>query len=238
MAELIDRELIMHSSRRTLIVIAAALVLVAAVASGVAYPHLPPSVPTHWNLRGQPNGFSGPLGAALTMPIIMLVTAVLLIVAPSFDGAWFIRYRNRESGDSTAKPVYALIALLVLGAMLAMHLLMLGTALSIVGAQAAPRLRVILLSLILIALGNYLPQVTQRNAFIGVRLPWAYASEEVWRRTQRIGGYGMVLVGFVGLIASVVVAGHAWQVLSASLLIYIVAISLWSYGIAHSARVP
>jgi len=228
----------MQDSKWTPVGLAAALVLVAAIASAIAYPHLPPRVAVHWDLRGQPNGYSGPLGAAITLPIIMLVTAAMLIVAPRFDSGVFIRYGNRDADDSTNRPVYAVVVLLVLGAMLAIHLLTLATALGTIGPSKAPLVMVVMLSLIFITLGNYMPRVTHRNAFIGVRLPWAYASDEVWRRTQRIGGYGMVLVGVAGLIASVDGAGLAWPVLGASLLVYLVVVSVWSYALAHSRRVP
>lgn len=229
----------MQESRwRTMgVVIAAALVLASAIASAVAYPHLPARVAVHWSLGGEPDRYTGPLGAAITMPIIMLVTALVLIVAPRFDRGVFIRYGDRDPDRSTNRPVYPLIVLLALGAMLAVHLLMLATALGAIGPQKSPLVMAVVLSLILIALGNYLPRVTRRNAFIGVRLPWVYASDEVWRRTQRIGGYGMVLVGVAGLIASLAGAALALPVLGVGLVVYVVVIAVWSYALAHSRRV-
>jgi hypothetical protein len=43
-------------------------------------------------------------------------------------------------------------------------------------------------------LGNYLGKTT-RNFFLGIRTPWTLASDEVWRRTHRLGGWTMVGAG-------------------------------------------
>ena len=42
-------------------------------------------------------------------------------------------------------------------------------------------------------IGNYLPKVKQ-NYFLGIKLPWTYASEDNWNKTHRLGGK----VWFVG----------------------------------------
>ena len=63
----------------------------------------------------------------------------------------------------------------------------------------------ILLGLIFIAIGNYLPKCKQ-NYTIGIKIPWTLASEENWNRTHRFagwvwvgGGVVMLLSGFLGI---------------------------------------
>lgn len=50
-----------------------------------------------------------------------------------------------------------------------------------------------------ILLGNYMPKLPQ-NFFMGVRTPWAISNEEVWRKTQKFGGYSFVVAGIVLII--------------------------------------
>ena len=44
-----------------------------------------------------------------------------------------------------------------------------------------------------IIIGNYLPKIKQ-NYYLGIKLPWTYASEDIWNKTHRLGGK----VWFVG----------------------------------------
>ena len=52
------------------------------VLAGALYSRLPDPVPTHWNLRGEADGFSPkPLGPFI-IPLFLLVTCVVLPVLP------------------------------------------------------------------------------------------------------------------------------------------------------------
>ena len=48
-------------------------------------------------------------------------------------------------------------------------------------------------------LGNVLGKV-RRNFYVGVRTPWALASERVWNATHRLAGKTFVAAGLVGLV--------------------------------------
>ena len=43
----------------------------------------------------------------------------------------------------------------------------------------------------------------KRNPVMGVRTPWTLTSDENWARTQRVGGYSMVLGGVVAAVFGV-----------------------------------
>lgn len=57
-------------------------------------------------------------------------------------------------------------------------------------------------ALIFIVIGNYLPKC-EHNYFIGVKTPWALASEENWKVTHRFAGPLWVVCGLVMLVVSV-----------------------------------
>ena len=65
--------------------------------------------------------------------------------------------------------------------------------------------------LLFIVLGNYLGKV-RKNFFIGIRTPWTLASDEVWSRTHRLGGWVFVLIGFLLFINAFVRFPQSWLI--------------------------
>ncbi len=65
------------------------------------------------------------------------------------------------------------------------------------------------LSALMILLGNFMGVIKQ-NRWLGIRTPWTLASETVWRRTHRLGGFTGVLGGVV--LGVCTVAGHVLRI--------------------------
>lgn len=218
-------------------------VVVAAFAvSAVAYARLPAIAPTHWGMSGQPNGFGSRLELALLLPCVMLAIAVVFAFVPHYDRYLFIRYRSADSmadpDSSTARPEYDTMIAIILTFMLAMHTFAIASGLGLISANRRPLLIAAIISIGMIAIGNYMPRITRRNAFLGVRLPWTYASEEVWRRTQRAGGYGMVAAGIIGLVGAIAVPSSPVKPLFFAMAVQLVVVAAYSYYLAHSGDVP
>ena len=216
-----------------LILVAGAFLL-----SATAFPHLPAQVPTHWGISGQPDQFGSRVQAALLLPLIMLFIGVAFSVVPKYDRLLFIKYEPRESDSSTVRPEYDRLVSILLAFLLAMHTFAIASGLGLVAGSHEPLLLAVVLSCGMIAIGNYTPRITRRNAFIGVRLPWAYASEDVWRRTQRAGGYGMVAAGVIGVAGGFASPSSPVKPLFAALVAQAIIVMVYSYSIAHSSKVP
>jgi uncharacterized membrane protein len=214
------------------------LVVAAFAISIVAFPHLPATVPTHWGISGNPDHFGSRIQGAFLLPVVMLATWFIVSFVPRYDRSLFIKYDERESDESTVRPAYNVVVVVVLASTLAIHAFAITSSLGLVAQQKLPLLLALIISVGMILIGNYLPQVTRRNAFIGVRFPWAYASEEVWRRTQRAGGYGMVAAGILGMIGAIAFPQSPVKPLFAALLAQLIVVAIYSYYLAHSARVP
>lgn len=163
--------------------------VVAAVAVAVsiwAYPRLPPTVATHWNLRGTADGFSSRAMAVAIIPAVILVMTGLFNVLPKFD----------PRGDNYAKFIgtYWLIANTVIVFMLVAHGMIIATGLGY--SVKIDRLMPLGVGVLFIVLGNYLTRV-EPNWFVGIRTPWTLSSDTVWRKTHRTGGWLMVIGGLV-----------------------------------------
>lgn len=57
------------------------------------------------------------------------------------------------------------------------------------------------LGIFMIFIGNYLPKC-KRNSIIGIRTYWSKKSDDIWRKTQQIGGINYIIVGIIIIIGS------------------------------------
>src|SRR5437667_10749819 len=163
--------------------------VIAAVAVAVslwAYPQLPPTVATHWNVRGEADGFSGRVVAVSIMPLLIIVMTGLFNVLPRLD--------PRRANFAKFIGTYWLIANAVILFILIGHGMIVATGLGY--PVKIGRTLPIGVGLLFVVLGNYLTRV-EPNFFVGIRTPWTLSSDTVWRKTHRTGGWLMVLGGFV-----------------------------------------
>ncbi len=153
--------------------------VVAALAAAVsvwAYPLLPATVATHWNLQGTPDGYSGRLWAVAVMPIVIVGLTGLFRVLPNVD--------PRRENYTKFLDTYWLIANVVLAFAGVAHALIVANGLGY--TVQVDRLLPVGIGLLLAFLGNYLTRV-EPNWFVGIRTPWTLSSDTVWRRVHRTG---------------------------------------------------
>src|SRR5207237_7226570 len=158
-----------------------------AVAASIwAYPRLPPTMATHWNLHGTPDGFSSRVWALAIVPIMLVFMTIIFNVLPKVD----------PRGENYAKFLrsYLLIANAVIVFLLVAHALVIASGLGY--SVKIDRLMPLGVGLLFVFLGNYLTRV-EPNWFVGIRTPWTLSSDTVWRRTHRTGGLLMVIGGLV-----------------------------------------
>jgi uncharacterized membrane protein len=154
-------------------------------------PLLPDPVPTHWDALGQPDGWTPKPWGVWMMPAILGGLTVILFLLPVISPHGF---RLDE-----ARRAYDVVVLLIVGFIAAIAVAGFESArdglLSM--ATALPWL----LGLLFILLGNYLPKFP-KNFFVGIRTPWTLASDEVWIRTHRLGGWLFIAAGIFTIVAA------------------------------------
>ncbi len=174
----------------------AAMLLTAAVlvATLVAYPDLPSSVPTHWNLHNRPDGYSPKWVLFLFGPGLMAASMLLMYFLP-----WL---SPKNFGVDSFRSTYLQIMLMLVTLLGYFSVVVLWVGIghplnvgrAIVGG----------ICLIFALLGNLMGKV-RRNFYIGVRTPWTLANERVWNATHRVAAKTLVAGGLVGL--ALIVAG-------------------------------
>ncbi|WP_319416967.1 SdpI family protein [Marispirochaeta aestuarii] len=169
-----------------------ALVLsgISLAAAAALYSRLPGTIPVHWNIMGEADGF-GPRWMIWIFGSLPLFLSLLLRLLPEIDP----RRRNYEKSGRAYNAVF----LSIVAFMTMIHLMVLAVGIGIpLQADSMVKAGIGVLFLII---GSYLGTV-RSTFFFGIRTPWTLSSEKVWHRTHRLGGRLFVLAGLVFLAAA------------------------------------
>ena len=153
----------------------------------IIWKKLPEQIATHWGADGQADGYSGKAFAVFGMPCIL--AALQLFVS-------FITLNDPKRRNIHKKPL-ALVLWIIPVVSVLMNCMTYAVALGMkvdVGIIVS-----ILIGLLFIILGNYMPKL-QQNYTVGIRIPWTLNSTENWNRTHRLGGKMFILGGFLLII--------------------------------------
>jgi len=156
--------------------------------TAVLYSRLPETIPVHWNVRGEVDDY-GPRYLAWVIGALPLLIYLLMRFLPTVDP-------RRKNYEKSARAYNA--------AMIGIVALMMVLQLLILGSAAGFDLRVDMfvkaaVGVLFVVIGNYMGTI-RSNFFFGIKTPWTLSSDEVWRKTHRLGGALFILAGlsFIG----------------------------------------
>lgn len=176
------------------------LMIIAAFAISIYfYPMLPDRIPTHWNFKGEIDGYSGKLSGAYMLPVMNLAMYGLFIILPSIDP----RRENYKLFSSTYIYFRYLFHIYFLG----MHVIVIAAALGY--NVDTGRLVMLAVSLLFMLMGNVMGRV-KHNYFVGIKTPWTLASEEVWKKTHRLAALLWTIAGFLGAVFALLRVNLGW----------------------------
>lgn len=157
---------------------------------GFFYGQLPDPVATHWNSQGVADGFMAKPWGAWLFPVMTLGIYLLFKVLPAISPHGFRM-------DSFLH----VVGIIKLTMVLFMFLVGVVVILSARGASFDSTAIVLSgIGVLLLVLGSYMSKL-RKNFFIGIRTPWTLASDEVWARTHRLGGWMFLLAGAVAILS-------------------------------------
>lgn len=182
----------------------------------LAYPHMPNKIPVHWGITGEPNRYGSRM-EQISTGAIPFVLFLFLNFIPSIDPK-----KESFKKHSGAYSIINFIIILIIGCMN-----MIGLFSALGYPIAFQKVVPVLLGILFIVLGNYMTQI-RHNYFVGFRTPWTLASEYVWKKTHRFGGYIFVITGLVAL-SSLFLGSLGMYLFFGAMGIGIVLIYLYSY---------
>lgn len=150
---------------------------------------LPDQIPSHWNIEGQVDSYTDKGTAIYLFPGITLAIALLFPLLSRIDP-------RKEKYVLFRRPWLILQTAFVL---FFAYMYFVTIYLTFHPEQSIERFIFIGIGVLFVVIGNYLGKVRQ-NYFIGIRTPWTLDNEEVWNKTQRIGGWAFLLIGLAVLI--------------------------------------
>ncbi len=167
----------------------------------VIYPALPDPMPSHFNAAGEPDAYMAKLPNVLLLlstPVFMLL---LMKVIPVISPKGF-----RTEGFSATISVLQLV-MVAFGCIVAIVVFLKarGMQIDLVTIITAAT------GLLFVVIGNYMGKF-RKNFFIGIRTPWTLASDEVWVRTHRLGGWLMLAAGLFMIVGAFAGIGPTWMV--------------------------
>jgi len=138
---------------------------------------MPDLVPSHWNYRGEIDGFAPKWFGLLLIPCLILVIYVAFTFLPRFMMVYDNNFKKFEKYYynfrlvliSFLASLYIVSLLPNFGVFINMNYFM-----------------IVSLSLLFYYIG-YIIQFFKRNFFIGFRTPWALVNDKVWDRTHQLG---------------------------------------------------
>ena len=175
-------------NKKTL-VITSLICLLPIIVGALVYKRLPETIATHFDLNGNPDGWSSRAFAVFGLPAILLAVNLLL--------PFVLRADPKHENMSGALVNITIWTIPVLS--LVCSGLTLGRALGY--DVRIERVLPVFMGVLFILIGNYLPK-TKQSYTMGIKLPWTLASEENWNRTHRLAGFLWVLGGVFFIVMS------------------------------------
>ena len=194
------------------------IVVAAFLATAVVYQSLPATIPTHWSVEGQANGWSSRIWGAWMIPFFLLGMWAMFRFLPAIDP----RGRNYAKFGGAFEGIMISLMLFALG----LHVIVLRAALGY--PVEMRRMLPIGVGVLFIVIGNLLPRA-RPNWFIGLRTPWTLSSDRVWEKTHRFGGRIFVAGGVLMILAALFSAQWAHVVLFAVVLLCSAGAFIYSY---------
>lgn len=172
-----------------LTIITTLICLLPMILSALVYNKLPAQIAIHFNAAGAPDNFAPRIVAAFGLPILM---AALNII-----NHFMLNSDPKKMNASQSIRIIAKWSICIISVIIMPITLFMAMGFNIPIGIIVPAI----VSILIIALGNYLPK-SKQNFTVGIRLPWTLSSEENWNKTHRLAGFVWVLCGLIMLITS------------------------------------
>lgn len=170
----------------------------------LALPHFPETIPTHYDLSGNPDNFSAK-STEYVLAIVFSISGFLMLII-----ALLVRKFHSQDEESTVKAknnasIVVKIGIAMMILFIAMQCSELMNVYYYVNDKGTfPDLKItnIALMLLFIYMGNIITK-SKRNSVIGIRTSWSNESDEAWSISQRFGGIAFIISSALVLVVAI-----------------------------------
>jgi|APSaa5957512622_1039677.scaffolds.fasta_scaffold04700_8 uncharacterized membrane protein len=154
-----------------------ALIILTFIIGIYFYSHFPDQVASHWNTKGEVDGYMSKFWGLFIAPFIMLGMWILFILIPKMDPL-------KENIEKFRKYYDSFIVILTLFLFYIFLLVVIWN--GIVEFNMTQAI-VPAIAILFYYIGGLMSHM-KRNWFIGIRTPWTLSNDKVWEKTHSIGG--------------------------------------------------
>ena len=196
------------------------IILISFAVGWYLYPLMPERMASHWNVRGEVDGYMLKFWGLFLMPIVALVIFLLFLLIPRIDPL----KKNIEKFRKYFDWFVLLIILFLLYIYKLSILWNFGWRFDM-GQVLAPAFA------LLFYYTGILIAHAERNWFVGIRTPWTLTNEVVWRKTHQLGGKMFKTSGLICLLGIILPAFAFWFILTPIIFttIYTIVYSYFEY---------
>jgi len=177
----------MLKKNKMTLIITTLIMLLPIIAGFLMWNALPDKIVTHWGIDGTPDTWSNKAFAVFGIPLFIIAIHWVCVLVTAFIG-W-----SENIQGKALRLVLWICPVISLVCMTMVYASALGL---IVNVEI---LMPLLIGIMLIVVGNYLPKC-KRNNVIGIKIPWTLKSDENWYHTHRFGSVVWVIAGFVMIL--------------------------------------
>jgi uncharacterized membrane protein len=165
------------------------IILLSFVVGICFYPQMPEKMATHWNAKGEVDGYMSKFWGLFMMPLILTGVGLLLFATPRIDPLKANIEKFRKYYD---------------GFIILFFIFLLSVDLQVIlwnlGIEISPNVMLpVGLGLLFFYIG-ILCEHSKRNWFIGIKTPWTLSSDKVWDKTHKVGGKLFKIAGVITLV--------------------------------------
>ena len=155
----------------------------------IVWDELPAQMSTHWGINGAVDGKSSAACTVFILPLILLAVNWLCLWGTSFDP------KNKNQNKKAMNLIFWIMPVISLFSNGVIYATAFGMELNVI------RLMPLLLGLMFVFIGNYMPKCKQ-NFTLGIKIKWTLENEENWNATHRFAGKVWVLGGLLLLFCT------------------------------------
>ena len=164
----------MMNKHKWKLILSSVIILLPILVGLALWDRLPEMLPTHWRMDGQVDGWTSRAFGIFAIPLILLALQWLAMWWTAKDPG------NRQQSRKVTEMVVWIIP--------AISLMSCGLTYAVAfGRELRFGFVPVLLGLMFVVLGNYMPKCTQ-NRTIGVKVKWTLENAENWNATHRFAG--------------------------------------------------
>ena len=176
----------MKTNKKTLI-LTSVVILLPILIGILLWNKLPDSMAIHFNFDNEADGYREKWFAVIIVPFILLAVHLIMAMIIAADS------RKKNISSKVYRINMWILPSLSLALTAVIYVYNLGIHFNISLFLG------IFLGITYIILGNYMPK-TRQNYTIGCLLPWTYANEENWNKTNRLAGVINIIIGILVII--------------------------------------